>query len=481
MPQRHYMVAKIWAGTAGVLVLTMLLSESVAQPRNWTLTPDFNFAEYLDTSIPIPGDIDVRLNSADLTSNLARYAQWITSQGPKMPRLRTHMTNLAVMLVEADRYDESIAQLEIMVRLPGRFDPVLQSRRFLFLGDLRFRAGEYDTAVDAYRTAQQLTHVHAGVLDDDQIVAVDRVIRAKLQIMNGDPLKQQFDTLESIDTNQEFTLYVNAREHGLGSDLYTERLLTVADYLQESALALRLPSVRQSTSAARTTDEDSIMRTVYSENRTLVDRVLQTRQNRFRQATQYYKTAIEALEDRLGSDHPSLITPLTRLAEAQSRRDQHRQSRILRQRIVDIAVQSPLDVADQVGIVIGAADALHRRGDDTAMKYYEMAWDMLSDQDNALLREQVLGEPQLISRPLEEIRLRTLPKQPPVLIVSFNIPPTGQPTGIMIVESTVNVVRQRSWVSKVERLVYRPRWGEDGPLTHTGIEQQATFILPSKR
>ena len=173
--------------------------------------------------------------------------------------------------------------------------------------------------------------------------------------------------------------------------------------------------------------------------------------------------------------------PLTRLAQAHSRRNQHRQSRILRQRIVDIAAQSPLDVADQVGIVIGAADALHRRGDDTTMKYYKMAWDMLSNQDHAPLREQVLGEPQLISRPLQEIRLRTLPQQPPVLIVSFNIPPNGQPTGVTIVESIVNVVRQRSWISKVERLVYRPRWSEDGPLTHTGVEQQARFILPSKR
>ena len=475
------MVAKIWAGTAGVFVLTMLLSESIAQPRNWTLKPDFNFAEYLDTSIPIPSDIDVRPKSTDLTSNLARYAKWIKSQGPKIPKPRTHLTNLAVMLVEADREDESIAQLEILVRLPGRFDPVLQSRRFMFLGDLRFHAGEYDTAVDAYRTAQQLTHLHAGVLDDNQIVAVDRIIRAKLQIMNDDPLKQQFDWLKTIDTDQQFTLFVHEREHGLGSAPYIERLLTVADYLQESALALRLPLVRQSTSAARSSDEDSIMRTIYSENRTLVDNVLQVRQNRFREATQYYTTAIDALEDRLGSDHPSLIMPLTRLAEAHSRRNQHRRSRILRQRVVDIAVQSPLDVADQVGIIIGAADALHRRGDDTAMKYYKMAWDMLSNPDDAPLREQVLGEPQLISRPLEEIRLRTLPQQPPVLIVSFNIPPNGQPTGVMIVESTVNVVRQRSWISKVERLVYRPRWGEDGPLTHTGIEQQARFILPSKR
>ena len=189
------------------------------------------------------------------------------------------------MLVEADRDDESIAQLEILVRLPGRFDPVLQSRRFIFLGDLRFHAGEYDTAVDAYRTAQQLTHLHAGVLDDNQIVAVDRIIRAKLQIMNGDPLKQQFDWLETIDIDQQFTLFVHEREHGLGSAPYIERLLNVADYLQESALALRLPSVRQSTSAARSSDEDSIMRTIYSENRTLVDNVLQDRQTRFRQAT----------------------------------------------------------------------------------------------------------------------------------------------------------------------------------------------------
>ena len=69
---------------------------------------------------------------------MERYAHWIADQDPQSPDIRTHMTNLAVMLADAGRYEESIAQLEMMLRLPGRIDPIKQSPRFRFLGDLRF-------------------------------------------------------------------------------------------------------------------------------------------------------------------------------------------------------------------------------------------------------------------------------------------------------------------------------------------------------
>ena len=465
--------------TTGFCLMTILLG-SAAQSRMWSRTPNFNFAEYLDAGVVVPGDIDIHLSvNVAAPESIERYALWIAEQDPQSPDIRTHMTNLAVMLADADRYEESIAHLEMMLRLPGRFKPIRQSPRFRFLGDLRFHEGDYEAAIDAYRTAQQLIHLHAGVLDPEQVRTVDRVIRAKLNIMRKETYENKIDTLTSADLDQRFTLYLNEKQHGRNSANYAERLLDVADYMRETALSLRLPPPRRPTPSPKGSDEERGSRQYYPDARAPADTIAQERLNRLRRATQYYKAAIDVLEDTLGPDNPALIIPLTSLSDTLNRRGQYRQSRNLRQRSIDIALEAPLDLADRVNIIVSAADSFHRRGEEIALKYYQMAWNLLSEEGETRLRDRVLGEPRLISGQLQAIRLRKVPTQSPTLIVRYNVKPTGETSEILVIESNINTVRERLWLSQIERLVYRPKWTREGPRGYSGLELHARFILPS--
>lgn len=467
-----------------ITCLLLVLFDAGAQPqasRAWSTPPVFNFVEYLDTDVVLPEDIDLRLPATSSGEDgvraalIERYTQWI-AQNQESPDIRAHLTNLAVLLAEDGRYEESITQIQTLLTLPGRIDPMREGPIFRLLGDLFYQQQAFQSAIDAYRTAQQLTHLHAGVLDTEQVAAVDRVIRAKLSMVRQQTFDDQFTTFESTDLDQQFTLYLNEKAYGAGSEQYAARLLSVGDYMRDTALMLRFPSSVRRSVGPRITNDDT--REIYSDSGSPQDKIEREREARFRRASRYYEDAIAVIEDINGRDDPALIEPLTRLSELQSLRGMTRPSRVLRQRIVDIAVKAPLDLPDRINTIISAADFLHIRGHETAMGYYQLAWQLLTDDARTDLRDHTLGEPRLIAGRLRAIELRETTTQTPVLIVRYNIQPNGRTSDVQIIESNIDRPRQRAWVSQIERLIYRPRWSQDGPVGYTGIERHARFILP---
>ena len=319
-----------------------------------------------------------------------------------------------------------LAAIDIYRAVDGAFTP-LAIGPLTSLGDNYHDAGDYLSAVSAYGEARTINRRAYGLMNERQVVFLDRLSRSLLELNQ---------TIEA-DEQQTEALRIVERNHPPESDEALAALYKYAAWLRDRGF--------------------------------------------FQTEREQYMRALRTVREHYGKEDVRQVTPLVGLAN--SLRNQRLPDGLgigSLQEALRLLQAAPEQ--DQVAIAAVLRDsgdwfvAFNRIGYDGAE--YRRAWELLGNAPNGeQLREEWFTGPTYVLR--EPISLRGLSEEPNApqghVLVSFDLGITGESANVAIVESTPAGLKDEAMLRHIRRSRFRPHMANGELVPVQGLALQFNF------
>ena len=376
------------------------------------------------------------------------------------------------MQLTLDYYEELIEQLEIS---GGVYDSQL-SEVLAGLGNIYQSLNRHGDAIDIFNRALHITRVNEGLNSLGQLAMIEKLIESNSNLKNWKELSRLHHNL----------YWISKRQHGDNSD----KLLPVIDRIGRWYLkAYELDPNSAALSHLLNAEE------LYNKSVQIVE--LQGGENDMRLINSLYGIALTNYQIASQVSNAEDLNDIrTGFRDANRTRralqlEQARQDMILRsyikgreamKKIVSIHANNPILPADT------HAMALTHLGDwyllfnkrNSAAETYKRAYAVLEEDGYEQQKiDTLFGQP----RTLPAIRLPVhnqedlVPENPPWVVASFDVSPSGKATNIQIVEASIedNVSYKRRAKRSIAATKFRPRYENGEPVLTTGVSLRYVF------
>lgn len=382
-----------------------------------------------------------------------------------------------ITLSEADQqalayYEDLIKELETR---GGVYDSQL-SEVLVGLGGLYQGAGMYQEAVNLFERAYHIARVNSGLYALEQLAILEKLIESNRKLKNW----------QAVDQNYHNLLWISKRHYG---DNSTELLSLIERVGRWHLQARELLDDSEAFAHALQAEElfswsvDIITADGGPDDLRLINPLYGIALTNYHIATQV--SSLDSLRG-LGRTHRGSNRARRLLEEQRARDDMIIQSFItgreaLRQ-IVEIHATNPiLPVSTHAMALTHLADwflLFNKRN--SASETYQQAYNLMqSDGMPQKQIDQLFGQP----RTLPAIRFAItspedeLPENPPYVLASFDVSPSGKARNIQIIESSEedDVSYRRKAKRSIAATRFRPRYENGQPVLTTGVNLRYVF------
>jgi TonB family protein len=330
----------------------------------------------------------------------------------------------------AGKHDEAarsyLAAIEIYRSVDGSFTP-LAIAPLASLGDSYHEAGDYLNAVSSYGEARTVSRRAYGLLNERQIVYIDKLSRSLLELnQTAEADAQQLEALRLVERN-----------HAPESDEALAALYKYAAWLRDRQF--------------------------------------------YQQERDQYMRALRVIRDHYGKQDVRLVAPLVGIAN--SLRSQRIPDGLgigsLQEALQLLDAAPQRDYLATAAVLRDIGDwqiAFNKVGYDGAD--YRRAWELLGSAPNGeQLRKEWFTGPVYVLR--EPISLRGLSEEPDApkghVLVSFDLDTTGQTGNVAVVESTPTGLKDEAMLRHVRRSRFRPNVVNGELVAAQGLALQFNF------
>jgi tetratricopeptide (TPR) repeat protein len=414
----------VWLAAAG-LASTVALAQSSPPPVTEPIAEPVTVpAPPAETSAPAPTTQD------PVAASEARVKSVEVEVGRNTLRTAEAYFDLAEAKRAAGEHDEAatsyLAAIDIYRAVDGAFTP-LAIGPLTSLGDNYHEAGDYLSAVSAYGEARTISRRAYGLMNERQVVFLDRLSRSLLELNQ---------TIEA-DEQQTESLRIVERNHPPESDEALAALYKYAGWLRDRGF--------------------------------------------FQTEREQYLRALRTVREHYGKEDVRQVAPLVGLAN--SLRNQRLPDGLgigSLQEALRLLQAAPEQ--DQVAIAAVMRDigdwfvAFNRVGYDGAE--YRQAWELLGNAPNGeQLRQEWFTGPTYVLR--EPISLRGLSEEPNApqghVLVSFDLGISGESANVAVVESTPAGLKDEAMLRHIRRSRFRPQMANGELVPVQGLALQFNF------
>ncbi len=372
--------------------------------------------------------------------------QFISAYGPDSTLLSIPEVLLGIAHLENEDPRAAVTNLPHAIDLiefdKGPFDSALvEPLQAMALGHLQL--DQYSDAKEDLRRAQHITRRHGGVYTEAQLTIVDQLI----------DVSESAGTRGNTDALLLLYLRVHENLYGPGDPRTVPALLRIAEHFAEVGSDIPSLPVEAGVYRQRTDSAVDLERVRF-----------------FKRSIQYYKRAIDIVEQNYGDSDSRLMAPLRGIAHTKRLKGSGKQEAIdsLR-RVIEIVKADPgADAGDVARAMVDLGDLLTVWNDSRSKATYAAAWHTIPDQpEYDSLREELFGTPKHIVLDALAIRIRNRPwrvEGETFSDIKYVVLANGRARRLDVVDGNAPPAATRFLRKKLQSARFRPRMVDGEPV-----------------